>query len=239
MSRYSQNFLVNSKIADFIVQLAELSSEDIVLEIGPGKGILTGKLLEKCKVYAIEIDKTLCEYLEIIFQDDIKEGRLHLICGDALDIDFPRFTKVVANIPYHISSPLLFKILEHEFKKGILMLQYEFAERLVAKPGSKKYGRLSVMMYYHGEAKIVKKVKKGNFRPVPKVDSAIVEIVKRDRFCYDRNILDKIVRKIFEQRRKKIKNILGDVPHGDRRAEELSPEEICEVAAYVKDRLSD
>ncbi len=238
MPRYSQNFLVNPKIAEYIVKEADIKPEDTILEIGPGKGILTGKLLEKGKVYAIEIDKTLCEYLKITFQDDIKDGRLHLICGDALKVDFPKFTKLVANIPYHISSPLLFKILEYQFHKGILMLQYEFAKRLVAKPGSKEYGRLSVMMYYKGEAKILKRVKKGNFRPVPKVDSAIVEIVKKNRFCYDKDKLDKFVRKLFEQRRKKIKNIVGEVPYGDKRVEELTPEEICEVVNYA-DRVRD
>jgi len=233
MSRYSQNFLINSKIADFIVEKADLSSKDVVLEIGPGKGILTSRLLKKCKVYAVEIDRALCEYLSIFFQKEIKEGRLSIICGNALKVDFPKFTKVVANIPYHISSPLIFKILGHDFEKGILMLQHEFAERLCAGPGSKKYGRLSVMMYYNGEARILKRVKKGNFRPVPKVDSAIVEIYKSPRFCADESTLEWVVRKIFEQRRKKIKNILGDVPYGDKRAEELTPEEICKVAEYV------
>ncbi|EDY36341.1 dimethyladenosine transferase [Aciduliprofundum boonei T469] len=236
MSRYSQNFLINPKIADYIVKEAEIKPDDIVLEIGPGKGILTDKLLEKCEVYAIEIDKTLCEYLSIIFQDYIKNGRLHLICGDALKVDFPKFNKIVANIPYHISSPLLFKILEYEFERGILMLQYEFAERLVAKPGSKRYGRLSVMMYYNGEARILKRVKRGNFKPVPRVDSAIVKITKKDRFCYDKDKLNEFVRKLFEQRRKKIRNILEEVPYGDSRVEELSPEEICEVVQYA-DRI--
>ena len=236
MFRYSQNFLINPKITEYIVREADIRPEDIILEIGPGKGTLTGKLLEKGEVYAIEIDKTLCEYLNITFQDDIKDSRLYLICEDALKIDFPKFNKIVANIPYHISSPLLFKILEHEFERGILMLQYEFAERLVAKPGSRKYGKLSVMMYYNGEAKILKRVKRDNFRPVPKVDSAIVKITKKDRFCYDKDKLDKFVRKLFEHRRKKIKNILGEVPYGDRRVEELSPEEICEVVNYA-DRI--
>jgi 16S rRNA (adenine1518-N6/adenine1519-N6)-dimethyltransferase len=239
MSRYSQNFLINPRIADFIVEKAELNEDDIVLEIGPGKGILTSRLVKKCKVYAIEIDRALCEYLESIFAEEIKEGKLKIICGDALEIDFPRFTKVVANIPYHISSPLIFKILKYEFQKGILMLQYEFAERLSAEPGTKKYGRLSVMMYYHGEAHILKRVKRGNFRPVPKVDSAIVEIKKKERFCFDEDVLDMVVRRIFEQRRKKIRNILGDVPYGDKRAEELTPEEICKVAEYVANRIFD
>ncbi len=233
MTRYSQNFLINPRIADFIVEKAELSSEDVVLEIGAGKGILTERMLKKCRVYAVEIDPQLCEYLSIIFEDEVREGRLKIICGDALKIDYPPFTKVVANIPYHISSPLLFKLMDYPFQRGILMLQYEFAERLCAVPGSKKYGRLSVMMYYHGVARLLKRVRRGNFRPIPKVDSAIVEIVPQNRFCYDAAILDNIVRKIFQQRRKKIRNILGEVPHGDKRAEELTPEEICEVARYV------
>lgn len=233
MARKSQNFLINGKIADFIVEAAELNDGDTVLEIGPGRGILTGRLLKKAKVVAIEVDRELCETLELIFPDEIEAGRLNLICGDALKVKFPKFTKVVANIPYHISSPLIFKILKHNFESGILMLQYEFAERLCAVPGSKKYGRLSVMMYYHGEARIIKRVKRGNFRPIPRVDSAVVQIIRRDRHCYEPAVLEYVVRRIFEQRRKKIKNILGDVPYGDLRPEELTPEQICEVARHV------
>ncbi len=237
MVRYSQNFLVNPRIADFIVEQAELSEDDVVLEIGPGRGILTERLLKKSRVIAIEIDPELCETLELIFPDEVESGKLRVICGDALKVKLPQFTKVVSNVPYHIASPLLFRLLEHDFTLGILMFQKEFAERLVANPGSKKYGRLSVMMYYHGDARILKVVKRGNFRPIPKVDSAIVRIVRKDRFCHDRDVLEEIVRRIFEQRRKKIRNILGDVPYGDKRAEQLSPEEICEVARYVKDRI--
>lgn len=233
----SKNFLINPKIADFIVNAAELRPEDIVLEIGAGKGILTKRILERCKVYAIEIDPQLCEYLQVSLSPYIDEGKLKIICGDALKVNFPDFTKVVANIPYHISSPLIFKIMKYSFERGILMLQHEFAERLCAMPGSKKYGRLSVMMYYYGDAKILKRVKRGNFRPIPKVDSAIVEIIPRNKFCYSPERIEDIVRKIFGQRRKKIRNILGDVPYGDKRAEELTPEEICEVARYV-DRIS-
>jgi len=232
--KLSQNFLINPRIADFIVERAELRDGDVVLEIGPGKGILTGRMVERAKVYAVELDRVLCEYLSIIFQEEIESGRLELICGDALKVELPDFTKVVANVPYHISSPLLFRLLEMDFEKGVLMFQHEFAERLVAKPGTKKYGRLSVMMYYHGEARIAKRVKRGNFRPIPKVDSAVVEIRKETRFCAPRETLEDVVRRLFEHRRKKIRNILGDVPHGDRRAEELTPEEICEVAKSVE-----
>ena len=235
----SQNFLVNKKIVDFIVRSADLSPDDIVLEVGPGKGILTKKLLEKSQVVAIEIDEKLCEFLRMKFHDFIKNGKLVLICGDALKVEFPKFDKIIANIPYHISSPLLFKILKHDFSYGILMLQREFGERLCAKPGSKYYGRLSVMMYYNGRAEILREVKRENFRPMPKVDSVIVKIKKRERFCFTPDKLEDVVRRIFSQRRKKIKNILGDVPHGEKRAEELTPEEICEVAKYVYNRIRD
>jgi len=237
--RHSQNFLVNEKIAEFIVEQANIEPNDTVLEIGPGRGILTAQLLKKAPVIAIEIDPELCEALELIFPDEIESGRLKLICGDALRMDFPEFTKVVANIPYHISSPLIFKILKHEFKDGIIMVQKEFAERLTAEPGSKKYGRLSVMMYYNGEAKIIKIVKRGNFRPIPRVDSALVRVKKMNRFCYDRTVLERVVRQIFSQRRKKIKNVLGNVKYGERRAEELTPEQICEVARDVENRIRD
>ncbi len=238
MVRYSQNFLVNEKIADFIVESAQIKEDDIVLEIGPGRGILTKRLVNRAKVIAIEIDENLCAYLSSIFSSQIQEARLQIICEDALKVEFPKFTKLVANIPYHISSPLLFKILSYDFNEAIVLLQEEFAERLCASSGSKKYGRLSVMMYYNGSAKILKKVRRGNFSPAPKVDSAIVHIKKEPRFCYDPEVLSNVVRKIFQHRRKKIKNILGEVPFGERRAEELTPEEICEVAKHVH-RLSD
>ncbi len=236
MPRYSQNFLVNGKIADYIVEQAELHPEDTVLEIGPGRGILTERLIKRGKVIAVEIDNELCDLLQFKFENEIKEKKLKLICGDALKIEFPQFTKVVANIPYHISSPLIFKILSYEFKEGLITVQKEFGERLVAEPGTKKYGRLSVMAYYYGDAKLIKIVKRGNFRPVPKVDSVIVKIVKHERFCYKREVVEEAVRKMFSQRRKKIKNVFGDVPFGEKRAEELTPEEICEVSKHV-DRI--
>ena len=235
----SQNFLVNVKIADFIVNKIDLKPNDAVLEVGPGKGILTERILKKSRIIAIEIDEKLCEFLHVEFYDFIKNGKLELICGDALKVEFPKFDKIIANIPYHISSPLLFKILKQDFSYGILMLQREFGERLCAKPGSKNYGRLSVMMYYNGRAKILREVKKENFRPMPKVDSVIVKITKNPRFCFDPDKLEDVVRRIFSQRRKKIKNVLGDVPHGEKRPEELTPEEICEVAKYVYGRIRD
>ena len=235
----SQNFLTNSRIADFIVKNAKLKPEDVVLEIGPGRGILTERMLLKSSVVAVEIDETLCDFLRMKFHDFIVEKKLKLICGDALKIEFPKFTKIVANIPYHISSPLLFKILKYNFSLGILMLQKEFGERLCARPGTKNYGRLSVMMYYNGHAEIIRKVGKGNFTPTPRVDSVIVKIAKDPKFCFAPDKLEEVVRMIFSQRRKKIRNILGEVPHGEKRAGELTPEEICEVAKYAYGRIRD
>ena len=231
-----QNFLINERIADWIVDRANLTQDDIVLEIGSGKGILTERILKKAKVIAIEKDEELCEYLSVKFQDYIKEKRLNLLCGDALKIEYPEFSKVISNIPYYISSPLLFKILKYDFSLGILMLQREFAERLCSQPGTKKYGRLTVMMKFYGDARIIRYVKSGNFNPRPSVDSCVVEIKKNERFCGDLEKIEDVVRKIFSQRRKKIKNILGDVPYGDKRAEELSNEEICEIVMHY-DRL--
>lgn len=237
MIKYSQNFLVNARIADYIVNSIELTKDDIILEIGPGRGILTERLVSKYKVIAVEIDEELCEFLSEKFAKEISAKNLVLLCGDASKINFPKFTKVVANIPYHISSPLIFKILDYEFKEAVIMVQREFAERMVAKQGSKKYGRLSVMIYYHGHAELLRIVKRGNFRPIPKVDSAIVKIIKDPRFCADRKLLERIVRKLFEQRRKKIKNVLGNVKYGDMRVESLTPEQICEVAKDAKNRV--
>ncbi len=237
--KYSQNFLVNAHIADYIVNSIELTKNDIILEIGPGRGILTERLVSKVKVIAVEIDEELCEFLSVKFAKEIEAQNFVLLCGDALKIEFPKFTKVVANIPYHISSPLIFKILNYDFKEGVIKVQKEFAERMVTKQGTKKYGRLSVMLYYHGHTELLKIVKRGNFRPIPKVDSAIVKIIKEPRFCADRDLLDRIVRKLFEQRRKKIKNVLGDVKYGDMRVESLTPEQICEVAKDAKDRVFD
>ncbi len=237
MPRYSQNFLINGNIADFIVNSVRVTPADIILEIGPGRGILTERLVKLGKVVAVEIDGELCEYLNVKFKREIKEGILLLLCGDALKLEFPRFTKVVANLPYHISSPLLFKLLDCNFSEGVLMVQKEFGERMVASPGSKKYGRLSVMTYYYGYAEILKIVKRGNFRPVPKVDSAIVKILRNPRFCEDKKLLETVVRLLFQQRRKKIRNVLGEVVYGDKRVEELTPEQICEVVKDAKNRI--
>ena len=150
-------------------------------------------------------------------------------------MDFPRFNKIIANIPYSISSPITFKFFNYKFDLGIIMYQKEFAQRLIAKPGTKDYSRITVNVYYFADVKILRIVKKGSFYPIPKVDSAIVKIVPRKAFeVMDENKFFYLVKLLFSQRRKKIRKILGyDTPYGDKRVEELSPEQIGEISDYI------
>ena len=147
-----QNFLTDPSIIQSQVEFANLTNRDTVLEIGAGLGNLTLELSAHArKVITIEKDKKLGGYLKTIVPDNVE-----LIIGDALDLDFPRFDKIVANLPYKISSPLSFKLMDYEFESAILMYQREFADRIVASPGSKKYGRLTVNLYYRFESRLLR-----------------------------------------------------------------------------------
>jgi len=243
--RYSQHFLVDEKIAGRIIDYAKLSKNDAVLEIGPGLGVLTKKMVKKANVIGIEKDKKLCEYLE-------KIPGLTLINADALKTDFPKFDKIVSNLPYHLSSPLTFKILEHDFELGVLMYQKEFAERMIALSG-RDYSRLSVNIYYRAECKILETVPKTSFYPMPKVDSAVVLLKPRKPLfkVEDEKIFFKTVNLLFSQRRKKIKNslfnnwkkfvdekdkmkkIVENIKNKNKRPEELTPEELGEISDII------
>jgi 16S rRNA (adenine1518-N6/adenine1519-N6)-dimethyltransferase len=156
-----------------------------------------------------------------------------------LKIDFPYFDKIVSNIPYQISSPLLFKFFKYSFKKAILLVQKEFALRLVALPGTENYSRLSVDAYYFGGTKILGHVSRSCFRPVPSVDSAIIGIVPHHILnTADESAFFEVTKLLFSQRRKMIKNILNikDVPYADRRVESLKPEEILEISNYISSK---
>ena len=139
-----QNFLTDDRVAQRHVGYAEVSKGDRVLEVGPGLGILTSKLIELSDdVTCIELDEVLQEYIENTYGD-----RLTLIKGDAMKVDFPPFDKFVSNLPYSISTPIIFKLLEHDFKKAVVMVQKEFAERMVADVGTVDYSRLTVNLFY-------------------------------------------------------------------------------------------
>lgn len=179
-----QHILKNPMLVDSIVQKAGIKSTDVILEIGPGTGNLTKKLLEAGKkVVAVELDPRMVLELKRRFQGTPFSNRLEVIQGDVLKCDLPYFDICVANIPYQISSPLVFKLLDvnqkYHFRCAIIMFQREFAMRLVAQPGDKLYCRLSVNTQLLSRVFHLLKVGKNNFRPPPKVDSSVVRIEPR------------------------------------------------------------
>lgn len=237
--KIGQNFLVDKQVAEREINYASLSKNDIVLEIGPGKGILTKLIAKKAKkVIAIEIDSRLVEKLESIMPDNVR-----LINADALKIDFdtiPAFNKIVSNLPFQISSPITFKLLEYPFTKAVLIYQKDFADRMVAKQGSKDYSRLSVGVYYKAQCRILETVSRRCFDPMPKVDSCMVELIPRKKppfYVLNQDFFFKLTKELFNHRRKKIKNTLDvfydkleNMPNLDKRVEELKPEQIGELS---------
>eukprot|EP01133_Synstelium_polycarpum_P010263 gene10263-11970_t len=176
---YGQHLLKNPLIIDAIVDKSQLKSTDTVLEIGPGTGNLTVKLLENCKkVIAVEVDPRMAAELQKRVASTPYASHLQIILGDFLKVDLPYFDVCVANVPYQISSPLTFKLLAHRpvFRTAVLMFQKEFALRLGANPGDSLYCRLSVNTQLLSKVTHLMKVGKNNFLPPPKVESAVVKI---------------------------------------------------------------
>ncbi|OAD55319.1 putative dimethyladenosine transferase [Eufriesea mexicana] len=166
-----------------MVEKAAVRPTDVVLEIGPGTGNMTVKLLDKSKkVIACELDTRMVAELQKRVQGTPYQAKLQIMIGDILKTDLPFFDLCVANIPYKISSPLVFKLLLHRplFRCAVLMFQREFAERLVAKPGDKLYCRLSINTQLLARVDLLMKVGKNNFRPPPKVESNVVRIEPRN-----------------------------------------------------------
>ncbi|ERN09555.1 hypothetical protein AMTRI_Chr09g32950 [Amborella trichopoda] len=210
-----QHILKNPLIVDRIVEKAGIKNTDVVLEVGPGTGNLTKKLLDVCKnVVAVEMDPRMVLELQRRFQGTGPSDRLKVIQGDVLKCELPYFDVCVANIPYQISSPLTFKLLSHRpmFRSATIMFQREFAMRLVAKPGDSLYCRLSVNTQLLARVSHLLKVGKNNFRPPPKVDSSVVRIEPRKplppvsfkewdgliRLCFSRK--NKTLGSIFRQK---------------------------------------
>jgi len=240
--RLGQHFLVDRNIAKFEIEQATISSSDVVLEIGPGKGVLTALLAQYAKqVLAIELDSGLIDELKKWVPSNVT-----LIHADAAKVDLdmlPSFTKVVANLPYQISSPFTFRLLNASFHKAVLIYQLEFAERMIAQPNTSMYSRLSVGVQYRMHCRILKKLSSNCFNPPPLVDSAIVELIPRsipicdvvdEAFFYD------MVRVLFSYRRKKIGtivrmhwNIASDVPFAENRVESLSIKQIASISDYI------
>ncbi|RUA05190.1 MAG: 16S rRNA (adenine(1518)-N(6)/adenine(1519)-N(6))-dimethyltransferase [Gammaproteobacteria bacterium] len=208
--RFGQNFLIDNTVIGRIIAVIAPKFNDNLLEIGPGQGAMTLPLLEKLKVLnVIEIDRDLINLLKGFNKDNLV---IHE--GDALKFDLsalPTPIRVVGNLPYNISSPILFHLLENRDKvvDMTFMLQKEVVERMVADSGSKIYGRLSVMIQAFFEVELIFIVPPESFNPAPKVDSAIVylkPLVKTD--VKNMEIFQKVVKASFAQRRKTLRNCL-------------------------------
>lgn len=215
IKRLGQNFLIDPNIVRKIVALAELRPDDRILEIGPGRGILTEALCRHAgQVTAIEIDPRLHAYLA----EQAQFPNLTLVLADAMTYpltNLPPGTIVVANLPYYLSTPLLFKLLAHRtlIPRLVLMLQNEVADRLVAKPGSSEYGTLSVMAQYAADITKAFKVSAPCFRPRPDVGSAVVLLkTKQERALNQEDELrfSAVVKAAFRHRRKTLVNSLRD-----------------------------
>nr|CAB3238002.1 probable dimethyladenosine transferase [Phallusia mammillata] len=179
-----QHILKNPLIINGMVEKSALRTTDTVLEVGPGTGNMTVKMLEKVKkVVACELDPRMAAELQKRVQGTHLQRKLHLIVGDVLKLEaLPFFDVCVANLPYQISSPIVFKLLLHRpfFRCAVLMFQREFAHRLVAKPGDKLYCRLSINTQLLARVDLLMKVGRNNFRPPPKVESNVVRIEPRN-----------------------------------------------------------
>jgi 16S rRNA (adenine1518-N6/adenine1519-N6)-dimethyltransferase len=214
--RLSQCFLVDHNIARKIVSAAALQRDETVLEIGPGRGMLTRALCEQAgRVIAVELDRSLDGTLNTALAGI---GNVELQFGDALAFPYdtvPRGTVVVSNLPYAISTPLLFTLLEaHDrIDRMVLMLQTEVARRLVAKPGTKDYGILSILTQYRAVPSLAFHVSAGCFRPKPTVSSTVVALsVRREPAVSvpDEPLFIRTVRAAFAHRRKTLPNSLRD-----------------------------
>lgn len=211
-----QNFLVDMNIVEDIIRGAEISKEDHVIEIGPGVGTLTRGLLEAAgKVTAIELDKKLIPILE----EELKDfDNFVLINDDATKVDLQQLAdgesiKLVANLPYYLTTPIITKILNDktDFHSLTIMIQKEVAERMNAGPGTKDYGALSVLVQYYCDSKIVRSVPPESFVPRPKVDSTVIRLTKLTKpraEVTDEVLFFKIVRQAFNMRRKTLVNNL-------------------------------
>lgn len=210
-----QNFLIDDSVPKDIVAGAEVNEDDLVIEIGPGVGTLTAQLLNKAKrVVAIELDSDLIPILSKEIGDNPKFTLIH---NDALKVNFNEIigdeesVKLVANLPYYVTTPIILKLLkeDYKFKSLTIMIQKEVAERINAEPGNKDYGSLSLLVQYYCDTKIVRKVAPQCFIPRPKVDSIVIRLdkltepkvsVKSEKLFFD------IIRSSFNMRRKTLWN---------------------------------
>lgn len=258
-----QNFLTDKHIIDKIIDATEISQEDLVIEIGPGIGVLTAEAAERAKkVTAIELDKNLIPILEDTLRDF---DNVKIINQDVLKTDLNKIiaesgcqkARIIGNLPYYITTPIIMAILEGGVKAEsiTIMMQKEVADRIKAKPGTKAYGALSVAVQYYCTVETVAIVPKEVFYPVPKVDSAVLRLdIRKDKpvELIEEKMFFRCIKAGFGQRRKTLSNSLmgiGDVTKEEvkegllcagidekRRAETLSLDEFANLANHFSKR---
>jgi 16S rRNA (adenine1518-N6/adenine1519-N6)-dimethyltransferase len=241
--RLGQHFLIRGSILERIAAAACPARVPLVLEIGPGRGALTEKLLARAeRVIAIELDPFLVEHLRRKFAG---EPRLEVIHADVLETDFARWpgAPVAGNLPYYITSPILHKTLRSETPRAVFLVQKEVAERLVAQPGTRAYGFLTVETALFASARLLFEVKPAAFHPPPEVDSAVVLLEPHSRYArLDRDALLAFIGRSFEHKRKTIRNNLAGIygrervdawPEAGLRAEQLSLDAFLAMYARV------
>jgi 16S rRNA (adenine1518-N6/adenine1519-N6)-dimethyltransferase len=203
---YGQHFLVDQNILDVIGRLAELGPEDVVLEIGPGKGVLTRYLAQRVRrVHAVEIDRSLAPELGGLGEN------VDVVFGDALEVELPQdATKLVANLPYNVATPLIVESLDGlpRIRLWCVMVQREVADRLFADPGTKAYGSVSVLVQLAAERTGFHAVSRTVFRPPPNVDSALVAF-RRTELPPEYGRVKEVVTAAFAHRRKTLPNSLA------------------------------
>jgi len=252
--RFGQHFLTDPFAIEEILELVDTAADATVVEIGPGLGVLTAPLLERCsKLIAVEIDRDLSAQLRERFAD---QPRFQLIEADALELQLSEIVEgqvtVVGNLPYNISTPLLFHLFTQrkQIDSMLFMLQKEVVERMAATPGSKRYGRLSVMTQYFCEVEPLIKIPPTAFEPPPKVDSQMVRLHPRQTTLADPQVeqqLASVVTAAFAQRRKTLRNSLAGLCDADTilaaecdptaRAERLSLEDFVRLAEQIRESV--
>jgi 16S rRNA (adenine1518-N6/adenine1519-N6)-dimethyltransferase len=248
-SNQDQHFLVDDRVLDRLPTHGNGFDTTHVLEIGAGTGALTDRLLDCAeRVTAIERDSRLVAFLREEFADAIAAGQLAIVEGDALAVDLPQFTASISNLPYGISSEILFRLLPRK-RPLVATVQKEFAERMVAAPGSAEYGRLSVTAGHYAACEIVETVPPEAFSPPPAVESSVVRTTPRDpNYRVPEDAFLSFVRGVFTQRRKTLRNAIRNTTHISgiehpesvveaadeallgKRAGELTPEEFAALA---------
>jgi 16S rRNA (adenine1518-N6/adenine1519-N6)-dimethyltransferase len=243
---HDQHFLIDPQAINRIADLEDVRGKR-VLEIGPGNGALTRALLDRgAIVHAIELDSILCEQLADLFSEEITRGTLTLQHGDAIRCEIPPFDLTVSNLPYSASSKITFRLLGIGFSVAVLMYQSEFAERMVARAGTKECGRLSIMVQTYAAVQQCFRLPPHCFSPKPQVHSMVVKIFPREPIfpINDRRLYADVVRALFSHRRKTVRNCLkgsvGSMLSGDwvERVIAVLPDEILKSrpeALYLED----